>query len=82
MNKMTVRQLMTRLNLTYPGAASLVKRMRGKGFATLDGTVDANGSKANLYLFRILPEDYLLGERNMRLSKPPKSGFYNNPFNL
>jgi hypothetical protein len=56
--------------------------MKEKGFATLDGTVDANGSKANLYLFRILPEDYLLGERNMRLSKPPKSGFYNNPFNL
>ena len=68
--------------MTYPGAASLVKRMREKKFATLDGTVEVNGSKANVYFFHTLPEDYLLGERSMRLQKPPKSGFYNNPFNL
>jgi hypothetical protein len=73
---------MKRVNLTYPGAASLVRRMMKKGFAVLGGTVNANGSKANLYLFSVIPEDYLRGERNMKLLKPPKSTFYNNPFKL
>lgn len=81
-NHYTIRMLMARTGLTYPGASSLIRRMREKGLAQLSGEVIVAGTtKAFVYSLSLDPEEYL---RGVRLPSPslPKSTHYNDPFNL
>jgi hypothetical protein len=84
-NQYTIRTLMVRMGMTHPAAASLMRRMKRDGFAEFVETISLGGpdskNKAFLYELLVDPEEYLRGAR-APVVKIPKSGFYNNPFNL
>jgi hypothetical protein len=84
-NQYTIRTLMARMGMTHAGAASLIRRMRKHGFAEFVETITLGGptskNKAFVYELLVDPEEYLRGTRSTMV-KIPKSGFYNNPFNL
>jgi hypothetical protein len=85
-NHYTIRTLMARMGMTYPGASSLIRRMKKHGFAKFVDALPLNmkntTTKVFVYELLIDPEDYLRGVRASMGFKIPKSTFYNNPFKL
>jgi hypothetical protein len=84
-NHYTIRTLMARMGMTYPGASSLIRRMKKHGFAEFVDALPLNmkntTTKVFVYELFIDPEDYLRGIRTPKV-KVPKSTYYNNPFKL
>jgi len=84
-NHYTVTSLATKIGKSRPAAASLIRRMKRDGFAEVVDELPFSPqnptTKIYVYELHIEPEQYMSGIRVTQI-KPPKSGFYNNPFNL
>ena len=82
MERLTLKEVMVRVNLSYNGTTSLVRRMRNKGLAKEVDAIKVKYGEIKIYNFAMTPEQYLFEER--KKVKEPKLpiGFFNNPFNL
>jgi hypothetical protein len=82
MERLTLKEVMVRVNLSYNGTTSLVRRMRAKGLAREVGTLKVGSILFKVYEMKVSPEEYLFNERQQRIAIPLPIGFFNNPFNL
>jgi hypothetical protein len=84
-NQYTIRSLMAKTGKTHAAAASLMRRMVRDKIAELAEVLPISPAnpttKVYVYELHIEPEQYINGIRATKI-KPPKPGFYNNPFNL
>jgi hypothetical protein len=84
-NHYTIRSLMTKTGKTHAAAASLMRRMVRDKLAELAEVLPISPAnpttKVYVYELHIEPEQYINGIRATKI-KPPKPGFYNNPFKL
>ena len=84
-NHYTIRSLMTKTGKTHAAAASLMRRMVKDKLAELAEVLPISPAnpttKVYVYELHIEPEQYINGIRATQV-KPPKPGFYNNPFKL
>lgn len=82
MEKLTIKQLMERVNLSYNGTTSLIRRMRLKGVAKEVDAIKVKYGELKIYGFSVSPEQFLFEERQERKAPELPIGFFNNPFNL
>jgi hypothetical protein len=82
MERLTLKEVMIRVNLSYNGTTSLVRRMRNKGLAKEVDSIKVKYGAIKIYNFAMTPEDYLFEERQERTASPLPVGFFSNPFNL
>jgi hypothetical protein len=82
MERLTLKEVMVRVNLSYNGTTSLVRRMRNKGLAKPVDSLKVKYGEIKIYGFTMSPEEYLFEERKERTATPLPVGFFNNPFNL
>ena len=82
MERLTLKEVMVRVNLSYNGTTSLVRRMRNKGLAKEVDAIKIKYGEIKIYNFAMTPEQYLFEERQQRKAPEIPTGFYNNPFNL
>jgi hypothetical protein len=82
MERLTLKEVMVRVNLSYNGTTSLVRRMRNKGLAKEVGSIKVKYGEIKVYGFTISPEEYLFEERQDKKELELPIGFFNNPFNL
>jgi hypothetical protein len=83
MERLTLKEVMVRVNLSYNGTTSLVRRMRNKGLAKEVDSIKVKYGAIKIYRFTMTPEQYLFEERQERKAIPELPiGFFNNPFNL
>ena len=82
MERMTIEEVMPRVNLSYNGTTSLVRRMRNKGLAKEVDAIKVKYGEIKIYHFAMSPEQYLFEERQERKAPELPIGFFNNPFNL
>jgi hypothetical protein len=82
MERLTLKEVMVRVNLSYNGTTSLVRRMRSKGLAKEVGTLKVGSTLYKIFEMKVSPEEYLFNERQQRIAVPLPVGFFNNPFNL
>lgn len=82
MERLTLKEVMVRVNLSYNGTTSLVRRMRSKGLARESGSLKVGSTVFKIYELKVSPEEYLFNERQQRIAIPLPIGFFNNPFNL
>jgi hypothetical protein len=82
MERLTLKEVMVRVNLSYNGTTSLVRRMRSKGLAREVGTLKVGSILYKIFEMKVSPEEYLFNERQQRIAVPLPVGFFNNPFNL
>ena len=82
MERMTIKQLMERVNLSYNGAFGLMRRMKAQGLAQEVGSIKSKSSVTKIYGMKVSPEEYLSNERQQRATIPLPVSFFNNPFNL
>jgi hypothetical protein len=84
-NHYTIRSLMVKTGKTHAAAASLMRRMVRDKLAELAEVLPISPAnpttKVYVYELHIEPEQYISGARATQV-KPPKPGFYNNPFKL
>jgi hypothetical protein len=82
MERLTLKEVMVRVNLSYNGTTSLVRRMRSKGLAKEVGTLKVGSTLYKIFEMKVSPEEYLFNERQQRIAVQLPVGFFNNPFNL
>ena len=82
MERLTLKEVMVRVNLSYNGTTSLVRRMRNKGLAKPIDSIKVKYGEIKIYHFAMSPEQYLFEERQERKAPELPIGFFNNPFNL
>jgi predicted transcriptional regulator len=82
MERLTLKEVMVRVNLSYNGTTSLVRRMRNKGLAKQVDSIKVKYGEIKIYGFTMSPEEYLFEERQEKTETPLPVGFFNNPFNL
>jgi hypothetical protein len=82
MERLTLKEVMVRVNLSYNGTTSLVRRMRNKGLAREVGALKVGSILYKIFEMKVSPEEYLFNERQQRIAVPLPVGFFNNPFNL
>ena len=82
MERMTIKEVMPRVNLSYNGTTSLIRRMRLKGLAKEVDAIKVKYGEIKIYSFTMSPEEYLFEERQERKAPELPIGFFNNPFNL
>ena len=82
MERLTLKEVMVRVNLSYNGTTSLVRRMRSKGLAKESGSLKVGSTIFKIYELKVSPEEYLYNEKQQRVTVPLPIGFFNNPFNL
>jgi hypothetical protein len=82
MERLTIKEVIPRVNLSYNGTTSLIRRMRLKGVAREVDKIKVKYGELKIYNFAIPPEQFLLEERQRRTVKPLPVGFFSNPFNL
>ena len=82
MERLTLKEVMVRVNLSYNGTTSLVRRMRNKGLAKPIDAIKVKYGEIKIYHFAMSPEQYLFEERQERKAPELPIGFFNNPFNL
>ena len=84
-SRYTIRSLMAKTGKTHAASASLMRRMVKDGLAELVEAMPLSAqnptTKIHVYELHIEPEQYISGARATQV-KPPKPGFYNNPFKL
>ena len=84
-NHYTIRSLAARIGKTHAAAASLMRRMVKDGLAEFVSAqpINPQNTKTKVYVYALAmdPERYISGVRSAKV-KPPKSGFFNNPFNM
>jgi hypothetical protein len=82
MERLTLKEVMVRVNLSYNGTTSLVRRMRHKGLVREVDAINVKYGEIKVYGFAMSPEEYLFQERKKRKEPELPIGFFNNPFNL
>ena len=82
MEKMTIKEVIPRVNLSYNGTTSLIRRMRLKGMAREVDAIKVKYGELKIYGFAIPPEQFLFEERQRRMAPKLPVGFFSNPFNL
>ena len=82
MERLTLKEVMVRVNLSYNGTTSLVRRMRNKGLAKEVDFIKVKYGAIKIYSFTMTPEEYLFEERQDKKVPELPIGFFNNPFNL
>ena len=82
MERLTLKEVMVRVNLSYNGTTSLVRRMRSKGLAREVGILKVGSILYKIFEMKVSPEEYLFNERQQKITVPLPVGFFNNPFNL
>ena len=82
MERLTLKEVMVKVNLSYNGTTSLVRRMRNKGLAKEVDAIKVKYGEIKVYGFTMSPEEYLFEERQERTATPLPVGFFSNPFNL
>jgi hypothetical protein len=82
MEKMTIKEVMPRVNLSYNGTTSLIRRMKLKGVVREVDAIKIKYGELKIYGFAISPEQFLFEERQKRKAPKLPVGFFSNPFNL
>jgi hypothetical protein len=82
MEKLTIKEVMPRVNLSYNGTTSLIRRMKLKGVVREVDAIKIKYGELKIYGFAIPPEQFLFEERQRRMAPKLPVGFFSNPFNL